>query len=71
MKAYSKIMVLTLFVLVLIALGIHALPTSPPAHAAGPWYVGPGGNNSNNCLSRHPPGGQHCRLRQQPASDHC
>ena len=39
--------------LVSAALAIIALATQP-ARAAGPWYVAPGGSDSNDCLSYGP-----------------
>jgi uncharacterized repeat protein (TIGR01451 family) len=44
-KAWLTVLVLALGVLVMITLA------SQPARAAGPWYVTPGGDDSNDCLS--------------------
>jgi uncharacterized repeat protein (TIGR01451 family) len=52
MKAYVKGW-LTVLALALAALAMITL-TTQPAHAAGPWYVAPGGNDSNDCLSPGP-----------------
>jgi hypothetical protein len=38
-------------VLTITILAVYAGLTTSPAHAAGPWYVGPGGNDSNACTS--------------------
>lgn len=51
MKAHAKVMVLALWVMGLLALGIYAFHSAPLTHAAGPWYVAPGGSDSNACLS--------------------
>ena len=49
MKAYLKAS-LAVFGLVLAALVMMIL-ASQPSHAAGPWYVAPGGDDGNDCLS--------------------
>jgi len=41
---------LALVVSTVLALGVTN-PPAPPARAAGPWYVAPGGSDSNSCLS--------------------
>ena len=44
-KVWFTVLALALGVLVIIALA------SQPARAAGPWYVAPGGSDSNACTS--------------------
>ncbi|GIK38243.1 MAG: hypothetical protein BroJett011_20760 [Chloroflexota bacterium] len=51
MKPFSKIIIVAAWALVLIALLALLLLMSPPARAAGPWYVGPSGSDGNTCLS--------------------
>jgi predicted GH43/DUF377 family glycosyl hydrolase len=51
MKTYSKIITIAAWALVLIAPMVLLLLMSPPARAAGPWYVGPGGSDGSTCLS--------------------
>jgi hypothetical protein len=49
MKVYFKLW-LTVLALALAALVIITLATQP-ARAAGPWYVAPGGDDGDDCLS--------------------
>ena len=49
MKVYTK-SVLAMLVLVVIAITLTA-SASQSIRAAGPWYVTPGGSDSNDCLS--------------------
>ena len=49
MKGYIKAS-LMVSIVILAALKVHNLP-SPSTHAAGPWYVAPGGNDSDSCSS--------------------
>ncbi len=49
MKVYFKLW-LTVSVLALGALAMMILATQP-TRAAGPWYVAPGGDDGNDCLS--------------------
>jgi hypothetical protein len=49
MKGYFKLL-LTVLALILAAL-VTTNWTSHPTHATGPWYVAPGGDDGNDCLS--------------------
>lgn len=51
MKRYSRIFIVIGLVTALIALVVTLPSISPPARAAGPRYVAPGGSDSNDCLS--------------------
>lgn len=56
MKLYGKVWIAVLAVAIA-ALAAYGNLTTPPAHAAGPWYVAPAptGNDGNTCLSSGSP----------------
>jgi len=49
MKVSSKLRTMVVVLATLVPVMIPA--ASRPAHAAGPWYVAPGGNDGADCLS--------------------
>lgn len=54
MKRLFRIFIVTGWVTVLIAVVTTLVFISPPARAAGPWYVRPDGSNGNTCLNPAP-----------------